>query len=129
MDNRERKVTIWSDMEKETAERNIKSIRKKRIIRQVNGKILKVPVQGFFQANRHLVHSMVNHVGKNLELYGKRYSLDAYCGSGNSRSFWPPLRNCVGFDFDEEAILCAGENLRNEGLTKSSFCAGVVLRL
>ncbi|OPY10384.1 MAG: putative RNA methyltransferase [Syntrophus sp. PtaB.Bin001] len=127
MDNRERKVTFWSDVEKETDVQGRAAIRKRQVIRQVNGKILLVPVQGFFQANHHLVYSMVNHVVSICELSGNESVLDAYCGSGLFSMFLAPHAKILyGIDFDEAAILCADDNLRNEGLTNASFSAGDV---
>jgi tRNA/tmRNA/rRNA uracil-C5-methylase (TrmA/RlmC/RlmD family) len=128
--NRERKVTFWSETEKETVEQEVSAVRRKRVIRQVNGKILQVPVQGFFQANNYLVDLMVNHVVRACELSGGETVLDAYCGSGLFSLFLAPhAQQLFGVDNDEEAIRCADYNLQNEGLSNAMFFAGDVNRI
>jgi 23S rRNA (uracil1939-C5)-methyltransferase len=129
-DNNESKVALWSEIEKGTVENGISSVRDRRVIRQVNGKMLKVPVKGFFQANGHLVHSMVNHVVKVCELSGEETVLDAYCGSGLFSLFLAPhAQRLFGVDSDEEAIRCANDNLQNEGLSNAIFSAGDVAQV
>jgi len=125
---REERLVLWSKTEGNTdVDRGISSGRNGRVIRQVKGKALHVPAQGFSQANTALVDTMVDRVVQACALSGDETVLDAYCGSGLFSLFLAPhALQLFGVDADEEAICCAGENLREEGVLNAQFFAGDV---
>jgi len=128
--NREERVVLWSEIGNTAVDPDTSSVRKNRVMRQVKGKILRVPAQGFFQANTALVDTMVDQVVRACALSGEQTVLDAYCGSGLFSLFLAPhALQLFGVDSDEEAIRCAGENLQEEGLSNSELFAGDVAEI
>ena len=128
---REERVVLWSDTgESKPIETDVSSGRNGRVIRQVKGKELRVPAQGFFQANVALVDAMVDSVLRACALGGNETVLDAYCGSGLFSLFLAThAKRLFGVDVDEEAIRCACENLQQEGLSNTEFFAGDVAEI
>ncbi|OPY85243.1 MAG: 23S rRNA (uracil-C(5))-methyltransferase RlmCD [Syntrophus sp. PtaU1.Bin208] len=124
---REERVVLWSETGAATAETDSPPLRKNRVLRQVKGKIFRVPALGFFQANLSLVETMVDTVVRACALSGAENLLDAYCGSGLFSLFLAPrVKRLFGVDADREAIRCAEENLRDEGISNGEFYAGDV---
>jgi len=123
----EERVVLWSETEDATVELGFSSVRKNRVLRQVKGKMFRVPATGFFQANSSLVDTMVDTVVRACALSGVENVLDAYCGSGLFSLFLAPcVQRLFGVDADEEAIRCAEENFQEEGVSKGEFFAGDV---
>ena len=95
--------------------------------RQVRGKTLLVPQDGFFQANLYLVASLVEVVTGMCALTGRETVVDAYGGSGLFSLFLAPLaRQAVGIEGQEAAVQCARLNLAREGIGNADFLAGDV---
>ncbi|SEM43743.1 23S rRNA (uracil1939-C5)-methyltransferase [Syntrophus gentianae] len=123
----EERVVLWSEAGAASVEPGHSPVRGNRVLRQVKGKILRVPAWGFFQANSSLVETMVDTVVRACALSGAENLLDAYCGSGLFSLFLAPrVQRLFGVDGDREAIGCAEENLREEGVSNGEFYAGDV---
>ncbi|WP_367360818.1 class I SAM-dependent RNA methyltransferase [Syntrophus sp. (in: bacteria)] len=123
----EERVTLWSGAEEAIPGFGRSQAPGNRVLRSVKGKILRVPAAGFFQANSTLVDTMVDAVVQASAPSGAETLLDAYCGSGLFSLFLAPrVERLFGVDADREAIRCAEENLREEGVPNGEFFAGDV---
>lgn len=124
---KEERVILWSDTGKAAVDPGVSGGRGGLVMRPVKEKMLRAPVQGFFQANSALVGSMVDSVIRACALTGKETVLDAYCGSGLFSLFLTSsARQLFGVDADGEAVHCAAENLSKEGISNAEFFAGDV---
>jgi len=129
-EKREERVVLWSESGETTVDPGVSPIGRNRLIRQVKGKTLRVPRQGFFQANLSLVDAMVDSVIQACALSGEEHVLDAYCGSGLFALFLASrVQRLSGVDEDQEAIRCAQENLQEEGGANAEFFAGDVAEI
>jgi 23S rRNA (uracil1939-C5)-methyltransferase len=123
----EERVTLWSGAEEAIPGFGRSQAPGNRVLRSVKGKILRVPAAGFFQANSTLVDTMVDAVVQASAPSGAETLLDAYCGSGLFSLFLAPrVERLFGVEADREAIRCAEENLREEGVPNGEFFAGDV---
>ncbi len=123
----EERVTLWSGAEEAIPGFGRSQAPGNRVLRSVKGKILRVPATGFFQANSTLVDTMVDAVVQASAPSGAETLLDAYCGSGLFSLFLAPrVERLFGVEADREAIRCAEENLREEGVPNGEFFAGDV---
>jgi len=113
-----RKVTIWSQTGISPGEF---------VTRQVLGKILLVPRNGFFQANLYLIPYLIAAVKEMCDLAGTETVIDAYGGSGLFSLFLAPLAGEVtGIEGQAGAARCARLNLDREGVTNADFVTGDV---
>jgi len=95
------------------------------VIRQVRGREMFVPSDGFFQANVYLTDTLVTVVEEFCDLSKTETVLDGYCGSGLF-SLFLALRcaRLYGIEADESAVHCARENLKRAGIHSAAFYAG-----
>ncbi|MCX5905844.1 MAG: 23S rRNA (uracil-5-)-methyltransferase RumA, partial [Deltaproteobacteria bacterium] len=101
-----------------------------RIIRQVGGREMLVPRDGFFQANLYLTDTLVRVVEEFCDLSGTETVIDGYCGSGLFSLFLAPhCGRIYGIEAEGDAVLCAEENLNRAGIHTASFYAGDVARI
>ena len=113
---------VWSAPQGEVPE--------SRIIRQVKGREMLVPQDGFFQANLYLTDTLVNVVEEFCDLSGTETVLDGYCGSGLFSLFLAPRCNKLyGIEVEGTAVLCAEENLERAGICSAFFYAGDMARI
>jgi len=128
---REKRVIFWSGgIGNTVGDPGLSSGEMGRVIRRVKGKEFRVPARGFFQANTALVGNMVDSVVRACALSGKETVLDLYCGSGLFSLFLAPLgKRLIGVEVDEEAVACAVENLREEGIGNGEFFVGDVAEI
>lgn len=95
------------------------------IIRQVKGREMLVPQDGFFQANLYLTDTLVDLVVEFCGLSGAETVLDGYCGSGLFSLFLAPrCGRLYGIEADGDAIRCAEENLNRAGINSAVFYTG-----
>ncbi len=120
------KLSLWSHPETfpDAASRNdhrgLSYVR-----REVLGKTLLVPRDGFFQANLFLTGRLVEEVSALCALTGRETVVDAYGGSGLFSIFLgPAARRIVGIEVQESAVRCARLNLEREGLANGAFVVG-----
>ncbi len=96
-----------------------------RVRRTVKERVFTVPRDGFFQANRALVETLVDEVIRLSALSKADRVIECYCGSGLFSAFLAErCRSFAGIEIDEEAVGCARENLK--GLSNSAFSCGDV---
>lgn len=116
---RGRRCTLWSDTPYRAD---------KYIMRRVMDRDLRIPYQGFFQANKALTDELVGSV---LSITGSSPSeviLDCYCGSGLFALF---LAKCTGkvfgIEIDKRAVDCARHNFKYNGYKNGQFLKGSVV--
>jgi len=103
------------------------SIEFKTIMRTVKDKKLRVPYEGFFQANTSLVNSLVEQVIKMSDLTSSDVVVDCYCGSGLFSLFLSPhVRQVYGMEMDGEAVHCARFNFQKYHLSNTEVFKGRV---
>jgi 23S rRNA (uracil1939-C5)-methyltransferase len=100
------------------------------IVRQVKGRNMLVPLNGFFQANLYLTDILVNIVMEFCNLSGTETVLDGFCGAGLFSLFLAPFCECLyGIDVESESIRCAEDNLKKAGITTAIFEIGDMARI
>ena len=110
------RMTFWSDVAYQADEY---------ITRTVNGKSLKVPYGGFFQANGALVGQLVGAVVEACHPLEDTTIIDCYCGSGLFSLFLASgAIRILGGDADEKAVTCAKGNLEAHGFSQARFYTG-----
>jgi 23S rRNA (uracil1939-C5)-methyltransferase len=101
-----------------------------RIVRQVKGREMLVPRDGFFQANLYLTDTLVNVVEECCSLSGTETVIDGYCGSGLFSLFLAPrCGRLYGIEANGVAVRCAEENLKRAGINSAVFYTGDVARI
>ena len=99
----------------------------KSVWRTVKGKSLRVPCEGFFQANISLVDILVEYVINMSDLTYSDVAVDCYCGSGLFSLFLSPhVRQIYGIEIDHEAVRCARVNFQNYNVTNTQVFEGRV---
>lgn len=101
-----------------------------RIVRQVKGREMLVPRDGFFQANLYLTDILVDVVEELCNLSGTETVIDGYCGSGLFSLFLAPRcgRLC-GIEAEGNATRCAEENIKRAGIKSAVFYTGDMARI
>ena len=95
--------------------------------RQVKGRTLLVPRQGFFQANGYLTETLVDIVLDLCVLTGLETVIDGYCGSGFFSVFLAPAaRRFYGIEFAGAAVRAADANLKAAGVSHGLLYEGDV---
>jgi len=113
---------VWSASEKVVSE--------SRVLRQVKGREMFVPRDGFFQANLYLTDTLVDVVEEFCNLSGTETVLDGYCGSGLFSLFIAPrCGRLYGIEAEGDAVRCAEENLNRAGINSAVFYTGDVARI
>jgi 23S rRNA (uracil1939-C5)-methyltransferase len=96
-----------------------------RMIRRVKDRELLVPRNGFFQTNLSLTDTLVNVVEEFCDLSGNETVLDGYCGSGLFSLFLAPrCRQLFGIEVEDDAVLCAEENMIKHNIATAVFYTG-----
>jgi 23S rRNA (uracil1939-C5)-methyltransferase len=123
--------TFWSESggdEKCETENDL--IEFKSVWRTVKGKSLRVPHEGFFQANTFLTDILVEYVINMGALTYSDVALDCYCGSGLFSLFLSPhVRQIYGIEMDRNAVHCARVNFRNYNVTNTQVFEGRVEKI
>lgn len=113
-----RRCTLWSDTPYRAD---------KYLIRQVMDRDLRIPYQGFFQANSSLTEQLIESVLALCETAPPEVILDCYCGSGLFTLFLAErCEKIFGIEIDRQAIDCARHNFRYNGYKNGSFFRGSV---
>jgi len=100
------------------------------ITRQVKGREMLVPRDGFFQANLYLTDTLVDVVEEFCNLSGTETVLDGYCGSGLFSLFLAPrCGRLYGIEAEGDAVRCAEENLNRAGINSAVFYTGDMARV
>ncbi len=78
--------------------------------------------QSFLQTNYEIATALYSAVRKMIQLRQVRRVLDLYCGAGAfSLTACTSEQSILGLDISENAIACANETLRRNGLTNAEF--------
>jgi 23S rRNA (uracil1939-C5)-methyltransferase len=95
------------------------------VLRQVKGREMFVPRDGFFQANLYLIDTLVDVVEEFCNLSGTETVIDGYCGSGLFSLFIAPrCGRLYGIEAEGDAVRCAEENLNLAGINSAVFYTG-----
>ena len=96
----------------------------------VLGKTLCAPLGSFFQVNRDVIESALEHTRKVFAASGCSTLVDAYCGVGLFALMLADLaKHCYGMEIDAKAIGAANANAQRLGLTNCDFYPGKTDRL
>jgi tRNA/tmRNA/rRNA uracil-C5-methylase (TrmA/RlmC/RlmD family) len=106
-------LTLWSNWQYDETELEIP---RKFIVRRIRDKSIKVPADGFFQANELLIEQLISLVEEKTGLKGNEILLDAYCGSGLFSLFLAEKAGLIyGIEQDSHSVDCAIHNCRKAG--------------
>jgi len=101
-----------------------------RVVRQVRGREMFVPWDGFFQANVYLTDTLAYVVEEFCDLSKTETVLDGYCGSGLFSLFLAPrCGRLYGIDAEGDSVRCADENLNRAGIKSATFFTGDIARI
>ena len=89
------------------------------------GVLLKITPASFYQVNRDAAELLYQKAAKLAELTGKELLLDLYCGVGSiGLSMAHHVRRLIGIEAVPDAVECAKENARINGITNAAFYCG-----
>lgn len=125
---REGKRILWADPDDEKAEDGDAATGEPEYIeRKIGTKKMKVPYQGFSQANVALLETLVALVVDCSGVTKSDTVIECYSGSGLFSLFLADrCRQVFGIEVDREAVNCARMNLERYGQTNGRFFEGDV---
>ena len=89
------------------------------------GILLKITPASFYQVNRDAAELLYRKAAQLAELTGKELLLDLYCGVGSiGLSMAHRVRRLIGIEVVPDAVECAKENARINGITNAAFYCG-----
>ena len=116
-----KELTIWSRYP------DVASEDQTSVVRVVQGKRMKVPYEGFFQANEYLTDRLVSEVCRLVSPGKAEKAIDAFCGSGLFSLFLSPFaKDIVGIEMDKESVKYAKINAVNLNARNVRFLDGSV---
>jgi 23S rRNA (uracil1939-C5)-methyltransferase len=125
---REGKWILWADPDDEKKGEGDQAAGEPEYIeRKIGAKKMRVPYQGFSQANVALIETLVALVVDSSGLSKSDTVIECYSGSGLFSLFLADrCRQIFGIEVDHEAVSCARMNLERYGQTNGRFFEGDV---
>ena len=95
------------------------------IFDSLGGNMLKISAPSFYQVNHGAAELLYAKAGELAEPTEDDVLLDIYCGAGSiGLSMAKRVRELIGIEIVDAAVLCARENAEANGITNASFYTG-----